>query len=127
LTNTCRFGDSKRLLGPFRVAFALLSAVAIAFALLPAGPAGRALAATAIGTLVAGEYGRSVLGGVMGDFLGATICCLELTVYLVLAAEEARFDPRAFARFVLVVSLPQLYGLWRRWYESRAPTAEKTA
>ena len=54
----------------------------------------------------------------MGDFLGATICCLELAVYLVLAAEEARFDTGAFARLVFVVSLPQLYGLWRRWYES---------
>ena len=43
-----RFGESKRLLGPYRVAFALFSAVAIAFSLLPAPAAWRALAATAV-------------------------------------------------------------------------------
>ena len=68
---------------------------------------------------LAGEYGRSVLGGVMGDFLGATICALELAVYLALAADAERADARAIGRLACVVSLPQVYGAWRRWYERR--------
>ena len=59
------------------------------------------------------EYGESVLGGVMGDFLGATICVLELVIYLALAADASRFDASAFLRLALVVSLPQIYGRLR--------------
>ena len=70
----------------------------------------RVLAATAVGTIAAGAYGQSVLGGVMGDFLGATICVLELTIYLALTADASRFDASAFLRLAVVVSLPQIYG-----------------
>ena len=35
--------------------------------MLPRGAATRVLSVTAIGTLAAGEYGRSVLGGVMAN------------------------------------------------------------
>ena len=69
---------------------------------------------TALGTLIAGEYGKSVLGGVMGDFLGATICMLELAIHLAIAADLMRVDARAVAWLVLVVSTPQIYGMWRR-------------
>ena len=82
----------------------------IAFGLLPVEAAMRVLAATAVGTIVAGAYGQSVLSGVMGDFLGATICVLELAIYLALAADASRFDASAFLRLALVVSLPQVYG-----------------
>ena len=71
-----------------------------------------------MGTFVAGEYGRSVLGGVMGDFLGATICCLELAVYLAIVAEGPS-DTGALLWLAIVVSLPQIYGTWRRWYERK--------
>ena len=54
-------------------------------------------------------YGQSVLGGVMGDFLGATICVLELAIYLALAADASRFDASAVLRLAVVVSLPQIY------------------
>ena len=57
---------------------ALASAAAGAFGLLPPAAAARSLAVVAVGTVLAGLYGRSVLGGVMGDFLGATICILEV-------------------------------------------------
>ena len=70
----------------------------------------RHLAATAVGTIAAGAYGQAVLGGVMGDFLGATICVLELSIYLGLAADASRFDASAFLRLAVVVSLPQIYG-----------------
>ena len=113
------FGDSRRLLGPGRVAVAAASAAAIAFGLLPAAAAARALGVAAAGTAAAGEYGRSVLGGVMGDFLGATICLLEVAVYLALGADVDRVDRRAVARLAVVVALPQIYGAWRRAHERR--------
>ena len=87
-----------------------MSATTIALGLLPVEAAMRVLAATAVGTIAAGAYGQSVLGGVMGDFLGATICVLELSIYLALAADPPRFDASAFLRLAVVVSLPQIYG-----------------
>jgi cobalamin synthase len=50
----------------------------VSFAVLPAGAATRVMLAVAVGTWCAGIYGKSVLGGVMGDFLGATICVIEV-------------------------------------------------
>ena len=129
------FGESRRLLGISRVLVALATAAAVAYSILPPAHAARALLATAAGTVVAGEYGRSVLGGVMGDFLGATICVLELVVYLAISAEIAPSGTalglaqrRAIGWLALVVSLPQVYGTWRRWYERRLdlPTVPPT-
>ena len=117
------FGDSRRLLGVWRVLFALSSAAAIAFAVLPTGAALRAITVAALGTATAGEYGRSVLGGVMGDFLGATICMLELAVLLSISADAPRADGAAIARMVIVLSLPQAYGVWRRRYEGARHSA----
>ena len=54
----------------------------------------------------------------MGDFLGATICCLELAFYLAIVAEGPS-DTGALLKLAIVVSLPQIYGTWRRWYEKR--------
>ena len=114
------FADSRRLLGPWRVLGAIASAAIIAFGLLPVDAALRVLAATAVGTIAAGAYGQAVLGGVMGDFLGATICVLELAIYLALAADESRADASAFLRLAVVVSLPQIYGLLRDRGEKKA-------
>ena len=114
------FADSRRLLGPWRVLGAIASAAIIAFGLLPVDAALRVLAATAVGTIVAGAYGKSILGGVMGDFLGATICVLELSIYLALAADASRFDASAFLRLAVVVSLPQIYGRLRDRGEKKA-------
>lgn len=90
-----------------------------AFGLLPPAAASRALATAAIGTAVAGQYGLSVLGGVMGDFLGATICMLELAIYLALAADTEAADVYALGRLLVVLLAPQAWGLWRRGYERR--------
>ena len=113
------FGESRRLLGVKRVVLALATAGALAFGILPADAAWRALSVAAVGTVVAGEYGRSILGGVMGDFLGATICLLELATYLAISADVRRADVRAIGWMVGVLSLPYVYGCWRRWYERR--------
>lgn len=56
------FGESRRLLGLPRVILALSIAAGVATAVLPLEIAIRVLAATAVGTYVAGEYGRSILG-----------------------------------------------------------------
>ena len=73
-----------------------------------------------MGTIAAGAYGQSILGGVMGDFLGATICVLELSIYLALAADASRADVGAFMRLAVVVSLPQIYGRLRERGEKKA-------
>ena len=114
------FADSRRLLGPWRVLGAMLSATIIAFGLLPVDAALRVLGAVAVGTVAAGAYGQSVLGGVMGDFLGATICVLELTIYLALTADASRVDVGAFLRLAVVVLLPQIYGRLRNNSEKKA-------
>ena len=105
------FGDSKRLLGLPRVLFALGSAAALSYLTLPLAIAHRVLLVGGVGTYLAGAYGQSVLGGVMGDFLGATICMLELGCLLAMSADFGRADARAVAWLVGVVSAPQLYAL----------------
>lgn len=97
-----------------RVLFAVGTAAAAACLTFPAPIAYRILAVYAVGTLAAGCYGQSVLGGVMGDFLGATICVLEVAIHLAIMMDLGRADARAIAWLVGVVSLPQLYGVWRR-------------
>ena len=85
-----RFGDSKRLLGFARVLFSAASAGVVSCAVLPLHDACRVLMAALAVTCVAGAYGQSVLGGVMGDFLGATICMAEVPT---LARKPATLPP----------------------------------
>jgi cobalamin synthase len=66
------------LLGLPRVFVSIASAVILACAVLPLHEACRVLMTTMTATYLAGVYGKSVLGGVMGDFLGATICIAEV-------------------------------------------------
>lgn len=65
--------------------------------------------------------------GVMGDFLGATICMIELAVYLSLAVDVEAISAHgglnqvqgsAIAWLVIVVSLPQIHGAVRRQLDS---------
>eukprot|EP00931_Biecheleriopsis_adriatica_P096653 TRINITY_DN70307_c0_g1_i1.p1 TRINITY_DN70307_c0_g1~~TRINITY_DN70307_c0_g1_i1.p1 ORF type:complete len:386 (+),score=68.46 TRINITY_DN70307_c0_g1_i1:103-1260(+) len=113
------FGESRRLLGIPRVVFSLVSSAAVAFAILPCILAARVIAMNWMVTLLAGMYGNSVLGGVMGDFLGATICMAELATYFALAADVSSFAASAevagwetatpFLRLVALVAAPQVY------------------
>ena len=77
------------------------------------------LGTAALGTIVAGNYGYSVLGGVMGDFLGATICMIELAIYLAIGADTTRVQPGRLLWLACVVSLPQAYGPWARGWKDR--------
>ena len=101
----------------------------------------------------AARYGNATLGGVMGDFLGATICMTEVAVLLALAADPAPFrafanmaaaaatsdggaagwwkdavwDARAAAPLAGLVGtalLPTLYGRAVRWCDGKLPAGE---
>merc|ERR1719161_2850233 len=60
------FGESQRLLGMPRVFFAFGSAAVVSFMVLPADQAAGVVAVGLATTVLAGNYGNSVLGGVMG-------------------------------------------------------------
>jgi hypothetical protein len=100
------------------VLLAILTAIAIAYGVLPPDAAGRVVAVVGVGTFAAGQYGQSVIGGVMGDFLGATICILEVAIYLAICAEAERADVSALSRLLVVLTLPQVYGAWRRRFDA---------
>ena len=132
------FGDSQRLLGLWRVLAAAAAAAAVAFACCY-DAAARAMAVVAVATPIAGLYGQSIIGGVMGDFLGATICVVEVAIYVAIGADLPPFDasslplppataPASFGAaaeamgqamgdwgplvwLAAVLSLPQVYGL----------------
>lgn len=114
------FGESRRLLGMPRVFFALASAQVVSFIVLPADKASSVVVAGAVATVLAGMYGNSVLGGVMGDFLGATICMTELGIYLIMAADIPKLMALAHdvgwvaalspvLRLVALVAAPKVY------------------
>ena len=72
--------QAKYLVSWHRVVFALLTSLA-----LTSFCYGRNMALAMIGTVIvvahlSGSYGEYLLGGVMGDYLGATICITELVV-----------------------------------------------
>ncbi|KAG8460596.1 hypothetical protein KFE25_011371 [Diacronema lutheri] len=117
------FGRSRELLTLPRLLFALSTAVGVALAVL--GPCARAAAVllgAACATAVAGAYGRSVIGGVMGDFLGATVCSIELAIYAALTVDSRRlFEAaaergwmsalRPFVMLALALCTPRLWTL----------------
>lgn len=57
------------------------------WATLPAAQVAAVCATVLSITAASAYYGSSVLGGVVGDYLGATIAVCELAIYLVLAAD----------------------------------------
>ena len=95
------FGESTRVLGWARVCFCILTAIVIAMLGLPQQLAVQAMICTTVFTILAGFYGNAVLGGVIGDFLGATICMTELAIYLSISGEFSNVDFNAMARLAL--------------------------
>ena len=96
-----------------RVAGALATALAVGLgALAPHGPAAveRGLVAAAVaaaGAAGAGFYATGVIGGVIGDFVGATIVGIEVLTYAALAAETPTAASAASCvRLALAVGLP---------------------
>ena len=128
------FGESRRLLGFWRVFVAASAAAAVSFLILEPFSATVALAAGAIATSLSGTYGNSIIGGVMGDFLGATICITEVMIYIALGADLPTNMAIAWPKdgiseavkvcftgewgplfwLGVVLALPQSYALWHR-------------
>lgn len=102
-----RFAQSQRLLTPPRLAFGTLSTAAVVAVALPPAQALAVGATVLCMTVAAAYYGNAVLGGVVGDYCGATIAATELAIYLVLAADwaavAARWQPLAVLAAAAVV------------------------
>ncbi|EKX53970.1 hypothetical protein GUITHDRAFT_100220 [Guillardia theta CCMP2712] len=75
------FARSKELLSVPRIVFSVVLASIIASLAIGVQQALVALAITMASSLIAGIYGNQVIGGVIGDFLGATVCMIELLIY----------------------------------------------
>ncbi|KAF8073024.1 CYCB2-3 [Scenedesmus sp. PABB004] len=104
--------QSRRLLTARRVALSAASAALVPLALLGAARGALVVATVLAVSAAAGLYGTSVIGGVVGDYLGATIQLIELAVYLVLLADwpalgDARWRP--LLALAGVVALPIAY------------------
>jgi len=101
------FANAKHILGPARVVFAVFSAEIVFFCLYGWVRAAQCAVLLAVAVAAAGTYGTAIIGGVMGDFLGATICLVELCVYLLLSANfsdaEERLRNGGVSLFVLAV------------------------
>ena len=88
---------ARRLVTVRRLAFA--SAVSTAVAVLCYGPTLRSLslvAVTWLAALCSGGYARQLLGGVMGDYLGATICVTETVILSTVAAGPTSWTGKAW-------------------------------
>lgn len=131
------FGRSRELLTFVRVLAALSSAVLVALAAYGAtARAAAVLLVAAAGTCFAGHYGNAVLGGVMGDFLGATICMLELAIYMTLSADTDRLTLlaqehgwaralRPFGVLLLALLTPRIWTLGTKNVAQAAMDKEK--
>lgn len=106
-----RFAQSQRLLTPPRLAFGTLSTAAVVALALPAAQAVAVGVTILCMTLASAYYGHAVLGGVVGDYLGATIAATELAIYLVLAADwpavAVRWQPLAI--LAAAAAVPVIY------------------
>lgn len=117
------FAQSQRLLTMPRVLLATLSTAAIPFWLLPQEKALLALGTVLTTTMLAAQYGNYILGGVVGDFLGATIQVTEVLVYLMLTAdlEAAQRDWTPFVILAACAALPILNSRPLVDYTSKLP------
>jgi adenosylcobinamide-GDP ribazoletransferase len=80
------FGRSRDLLSIARLALSCVTGFSIAAFVLGMDAAMLGGIVVIVCILSAREYGNRTLGGVMGDFLGATICITELILYFVFSA-----------------------------------------
>lgn len=81
------FAQSQRLLTPPRLILGTVTAVVVPWVTLGLTQALWIYATVVVVTLLAGYYANAVLGGVVGDYLGATIQIAELGCYMVLTGK----------------------------------------
>jgi len=107
------FADSKLLLTLPRMLLGTVVAVAVPFYLLSNVQAVAVCLTVGLVTVASAMYGNAILGGVMGDYLGATISVAELLVYAVLCAEWSKLDSWEACKPLLVLAgvaaLPIMY------------------
>jgi predicted secreted Zn-dependent protease len=107
------FAQCQRLLTPARLALATAFTTAVAFTCADAFTAAALLALCCAAAAVAWQYSHQIIGGVVGDFLGATIAVVEILVYMALAVDwERAAESGAAGKCVVlgaVATLPVMY------------------
>lgn len=117
--------QAKHLVSWPRVALAVVTAGTVATLLYGISNASVLLTAVGLVAHASGEYGTSVLGGVMGDYLGATVCVTELVVLaMILLLQQQQQQQSTAERFASISSDsaagPVFMTLWERWDRTNA-------
>ncbi|KAI2509963.1 phosphoribosyltransferase [Fragilaria crotonensis] len=81
--------QAKYLVTWWRVAFAALTCISLGFALVGLSQTLTLLLGMGFVAHIAGRYANYLLGGVMGDYLGATICVSEIVVLTLLLITDS--------------------------------------
>lgn len=81
------FAQCQKLLTRTRLALASVFTAAIALALVDFGTAVGLLLLCVIIFAAAAQYSHAIIGGVVGDFLGASIATAEILIYLFLLVD----------------------------------------
>jgi cobalamin synthase len=76
------FNLARKHLGLFQLSIAVLTSITVGCGMLGVTRGITAFLTIACLAMLAGRYCASILGGVVGDFLGATVCVSELVVYI---------------------------------------------
>ena len=80
-------GRCRDILNLRRVFFAIATSLCVSAGLLGVARTVICAASVAMVVIGAGIHGQHMLGGIMGDYMGATTCVAEIAVYAILAAD----------------------------------------
>lgn len=105
------FAQSQRLLTGIRLFIGTASAIGIPILAVGLQKAILMYVTVISITLLSSYYGNLVIGGVVGDYLGATIQVAELACYLVLTArwERVAQEWQTFVTLAIVAAIPVVY------------------
>jgi adenosylcobinamide-GDP ribazoletransferase len=105
------FAQSQTLLTPPRLLFGTAAAITIPIFAVGLQKAMLLYATVTAITLLSSYYGKLVLGGIVGDYLGATIQIAEIACYLVLTArwEKVTQEWQVFMKLAAMVAMPVMY------------------
>lgn len=105
------FAQSQRLLTPIRLFLATFCAVGVPWLVLGPEKAIVIYVVALAVTVMSAYYGNLILGGVIGDYLGATIQVTEACMYLALAADWSGVlnNWQPLAVLAITAALPIIY------------------
>ncbi|GBG29382.1 Hypothetical Protein FCC1311_056042 [Hondaea fermentalgiana] len=92
-----------------RVILASVYALGVGALILPLERLVLIIVVLAIMIVGSGFYARSILGGVIGDYLGAIIMLTEALIYMTLTADLSNLTPAAWIRLFLFCGVPALF------------------